>query len=150
MVQVWTVQTTKAIFKMSTTAKEEPGAPGEELSINSCTNCNRSHRKCDRKLPHCTECVKKKKQNCVYEPPKRPKKITEPKTDRYEPYPTTDASSPRTNFKFHQVEPLHKRQKKSKTLPTIQPPITLPSIHELPTYAPELERYFEQAYINTP
>jgi hypothetical protein len=44
----------------------------EVNSINSCKYCRSSHRKCDRKLPSCSQCIKRKIQ-CLYEPTKKRK-----------------------------------------------------------------------------
>jgi hypothetical protein len=63
---------------------------GGKLSPFSCANCRRGHRKCDRKLPVCTECVGKRKK-CVYElPQKRGPKGRAAKTSNYQPYPTVN------------------------------------------------------------
>lgn len=138
----------------------------ENLSINSCANCNRSHRKCDRKLPICTECFKKNK-TCVYETPKRVRKPQE-KKPRFQPYPTKDEKKPA----------LHQTQQY-----TILPPMLFPeqnnvmqftqyahpqspvasfssleqiltvlpgNQHDMSHWVPALENYFEQVYLTSP
>jgi hypothetical protein len=129
-------------------------SPDENISPNSCANCNRSHRKCDRKLPICSECSKKNKV-CIYEAPKRVKKNHDKKQDktRYQPYPTKDGPTPPQNFKFHQHEP--KREKPPSPVASFSSLEQIMSVlpnnqHDVGRFIPALERYFEQVYLNTP
>jgi hypothetical protein len=78
-----------------------------EFAPIACSNCRRSHRKCDRKLPHCSECVAKKKKCTFLIPKKRgplastqaPSKVVSNQKNHghgYHPYMNTNPNTPTT------------------------------------------------------
>jgi hypothetical protein len=71
-------------------SSEEDTLDGE-LSPYSCANCRRGHRKCDRKLPKCTECVGKRKK-CAYEVPQKRGPKGKAK-NLYQPYPSVNTAA---------------------------------------------------------
>ncbi|KAL0478999.1 hypothetical protein AKO1_007844 [Acrasis kona] len=138
----------------------------DHLSVNSCSNCNKSHRKCDRMLPICTECMRKNK-NCIYEKPKRVKrKKTISQELRYEPYPKShqnNTSIPSTTpapkqLYFHNINYGQDPQSPSITTsiqnPSNQP--TAPPFHTVAEPPPVdsdiqvLTQSFERTMLNIP
>jgi hypothetical protein len=82
-------------------AKDHSPAPPEHdcsVAPNSCSNCRRLHKKCDKVLPNCGECAKKNKK-CVYEAIVRKSKREE--IPRVGALPPSAKNSP-TNFLFAQ------------------------------------------------
>jgi len=71
-----------------------------EFAPIACSNCRRSHRRCDRKLPVCGECIAKKKKCTFLIPKKRgplattssAKAVTAPKYG-YHPYINNEANN---------------------------------------------------------
>jgi hypothetical protein len=71
----------------------------QRVSMNACSTCRKLHRKCDRKLPACTLCIKTKRQCCYNIVKKRGFKSKEEKNPSY---PTLTST-----FSFHKIITLH-------------------------------------------
>jgi hypothetical protein len=143
---------------------QTPQSP-PRTSPNSCVNCNKWHRKCDRITPICGNCASKNKE-CIYKKSKR-RKVDPSESDiRYKPYPNAQQQTP-----IHAPTPV---------MPPPQPHITMHQASHIPsslplsastqeqfTYLeqilsvvpkqvdmtplmPALEQYFEQVYMVSP
>jgi hypothetical protein len=70
-----------------------------EYSINACSNCRRIHKKCDRKLPQCSLCVKHKKQ-CTYDT--IVKRGPKSKLEYLQPYPVFTVQKKTVSHTLHE------------------------------------------------
>jgi hypothetical protein len=92
---------------------------GENVAPCACSNCNTAHRKCDRKLPACGGCTRKKKTDtCTYEyiPAKRLKRQIEKQKNQPYPPPT---NLPERNLRQESTEEIRKQQSSPFKIPTL-------------------------------
>ncbi|KAL0483862.1 hypothetical protein AKO1_011879 [Acrasis kona] len=122
----------------------------EGLCLFSCTYCNKLHRKCDRRLPSCSECIKRSK-DCVYEKPKRirRRKSKDVRASFDTPFTKT--------LKFHHINIPVSDTGTPIDVANIVPPTTFnKTVASLPkeqiTISPEaqMEECFENIYFNIP
>jgi hypothetical protein len=103
-------------------SKEENTVP-IDVAPCACSNCNSAHRKCDRKLPVCGGCSRKKKTDCTYEyiPAKRLRRLMEKERLHHQPYPSPGVNEKEENGSadVHSNNKTNSRDSYSFRIPTL-------------------------------
>ncbi|KAG2382412.1 hypothetical protein C9374_005614 [Naegleria lovaniensis] len=87
----------KTQVTMSPQQQQDVNMAGGDFHPIACIPCRKRHKKCDRRLPHCSECVRRSMECQFYEPKQkgRKKKDGEPGTEQN--FSSSQPSSPQQN-----------------------------------------------------